>query len=82
MLQTRVFADKMENIREAGRKLEALEAEQVDLVTFREMFNCPYQTPNFPVYAGTPGAARRGRPAPTWRESTKSISPPVPCPRW
>lgn len=23
MLQTRVFADKMENIREAGRKLEA-----------------------------------------------------------
>ena len=33
MLQTRVYADKMENIREAGRKLEALEAEQVDLVT-------------------------------------------------
>ena len=55
MLQTRVYADKMENIREAGRKLEALEAEQVDLVTLPEMFNCPYQTPNFPVYAEPQG---------------------------
>lgn len=55
MLQTRVYADKMENIREVERSLKSLAGEQPDLVTLPEMFNCPYQTQNFPVYAEPQG---------------------------
>ncbi len=55
MLQTRVYADKMKNIEEVERRLESLAGEGLDLVTLPEMFNCPYQTPNFPVYAEPEG---------------------------
>ncbi len=51
MLQTRVHEDKMENIRQADRLMAELVPEQPDLVTLPEMFCCPYQTFNFPVYA-------------------------------
>lgn len=51
MMQTKVFADKMENIRQAERMLSGIMGEKPDLVTLPEMFNCPYQTSNFPIYA-------------------------------
>lgn len=55
ILQTKVHADKMKNLEEAGKKLEHIAAENVDFVTLPEMFNCPYQTKNFPVYAEREG---------------------------
>lgn len=55
VLQTLVHTDKMKNIEEAGKKLEQLADGTVDFVTLPEMFNCPYQTPNFPVYAEAQG---------------------------
>lgn len=55
VLQTKVWTDKKSNIGEAAKKLKLLADQQVDLVTLPEMFNCPYQTPNFPVYAEPEG---------------------------
>lgn len=54
-LQTRVYADKTENLRRLERLLSRPELRGVDLVTLGEMFNCPYQTANFPVYAEEEG---------------------------
>lgn len=54
-LQTKVYADKMENLRQLERLLEIPELKDVDMVTVGEMFNCPYQTSNFPVYAEEAG---------------------------
>lgn len=55
MLQSHVYADKTENIRALCARLEALAKEKPDLVTLPEMFNCPYQSSNFPVYAEKEG---------------------------
>lgn len=54
-LQTKVHADKMENLRQLERLLSDDELRGVDFVTLGEMFNCPYQTSNFPVYAEREG---------------------------
>jgi len=51
LLQTKVYTDKMKNIEMATKYIEAVSNEKPDLVTLPEMFNCPYQTQNFPVYA-------------------------------
>ena len=55
MLQSHVYSDKAENIRALCVNLEELAKEKPDLVTLPEMFNCPYQSSNFPVYAEKEG---------------------------
>ena len=54
-LQLRVLADKMENIAAAGRVMETLAGQGVDIVALPEMFCCPYRTDNFPMYAEAKG---------------------------
>lgn len=54
-LQTTVSKDKRENLDRLERLLEDPGLAGVDLVTLGEMFNCPYQTPNFPIYAEEAG---------------------------
>lgn len=48
-------SDKMENIRTAGTYIEKVSIQKPDFVILPEMFNCPYQTGNFPVYAEKEG---------------------------
>ena len=54
-LQTKVYEDKMTNLERLGDVLDRQELKGVDLVTVGEMFNCPYETQNFPVYAEEEG---------------------------
>ena len=53
--------DKMQNVRTAGIYLEKIKDEKPDFVILPEMFCCPYQTQNFPVYAEEEGA-------PVWQQ--------------
>lgn len=50
-IQMPTVADKMENVRIAGMYLEKIKDKKPDFVVLPEMFCCPYQTSNFPVYA-------------------------------
>lgn len=50
-IQAHVYEEKKKNLEELERNLERIKDENMDLVTLGEMFNCPYQTPCFPVYA-------------------------------
>ncbi len=59
-IQAHVYEDKMKNLEVFGRRMEELKDQKIDLVTLGEMFNCPYQTENFPVYAEKEGGE-------TWR---------------
>lgn len=61
ILQTKVFADKEKNIRQLENILASGQTEGADLVTLPEMFACPYETGNFPLYAEPEGG-------PSWRE--------------
>ena len=54
-IQMPTVPDKMENLRAAERYLERLAAQKPDFVLLPEMFCCPYQTQNFPVYAEEEG---------------------------
>ena len=54
-LQTNVYEDKMENLYQLEKLLELPELQGADLITMGEMFNCPYQTSNFPLYAESEG---------------------------
>ena len=60
ILQTKVFADKEKNIRQLEDILSSGRTEGADLVTLPEMFACPYETKNFPLYAEPEGG-------PTWQ---------------
>ena len=53
--------DKMQNVRTAGIYLEKIKDEKPDFVILPEMFCCPYQTQNFPVYAEEEGG-------PVWQQ--------------
>jgi predicted amidohydrolase len=55
LLQTKVYADKMKNIEEAAKCLEIATKYRTDIITLPEMFCCPYQASNFPVYAEPEG---------------------------
>lgn len=55
ILQTKVFAEKEKNIRQLEEILASGKTEGADLVTLPEMFACPYETGNFPVYAEAEG---------------------------
>ena len=48
-------ADKMENVRTVKTYLEKIKDENPDFVILPEMFCCPYQTENFPIYAEEEG---------------------------
>lgn len=50
-IQMPTVTDKMQNVRIAGIYLEKIKDEKPDFVILPEMFCCPYQTQNFPVYA-------------------------------
>ncbi len=51
IIQMRIVNDKKKNIRKAEEMIKQAVASDVDLVVLPEMFNCPYQTDLFPIYA-------------------------------
>ena len=55
ILQTKVFAEKEKNICQLEEILASGKTEGADLVTLPEMFACPYETGNFPLYAEPEG---------------------------
>lgn len=54
-IQMPTVKDKIQNIRTAGTYIEKIKAEHPDFVILPEMFCCPYQTENFPIYAEKEG---------------------------
>lgn len=56
-IQMPTLTDKMQNVRTAGIYLEKIKDEKPDFVILPEMFCCPYQTQNFPVYAEEEGGS-------------------------
>ena len=54
-IQMPTVKDKLQNIHTAGTYIEKIKAENPDFVILPEMFCCPYQTENFPVYAEKEG---------------------------
>ncbi|MDO5476697.1 MAG: carbon-nitrogen hydrolase family protein [Eubacteriales bacterium] len=55
ILQTHVFLEKEKNLRQLEEILASGKTEGADLVTLPEMFACPYETKNFPLYAEAEG---------------------------
>lgn len=53
--QTRVFPEKEKNLRQMEQCMEMAAREQADLAVFGEMFCCPYETGQFPLYAEPEG---------------------------
>ena len=60
-IQMSTEADKMENVRTVKTYLEKIKDENPDFVILPEMFCCPYQTENFPIYAEKEGG-------PVWQQ--------------
>ena len=60
-IQMSTVADKMENVRTVKTYLEKIKDENPDFVILPEMFCCPYQTENFPIYAEKEGG-------PVWQQ--------------
>ena len=60
-IQMSTVADKMENVRTVKTYLEKIKDENPDFVILPEMFCCPYQTENFPIYAAKEGG-------PVWQQ--------------
>lgn len=60
-IQMLTVADKMENVRTVKTYLEKIKDENPDFVILPEMFCCPYQTENFPIYAEKEGG-------PVWQQ--------------
>ena len=60
-IQMPTVADKMENVRTVKAYLEKIKDEKPDFVILPEMFCCPYQTENFPIYAEKEGG-------PVWQQ--------------
>lgn len=54
-IQMSTVADKKENVRTVKTYLEKIKDENPDFVILPEMFCCPYQTENFPIYAEKEG---------------------------
>ncbi|MBZ2175566.1 carbon-nitrogen hydrolase family protein [Schnuerera sp. xch1] len=55
IIQMRVVEDKKENIRRAGDYIKEVTKNGADIAVLPEMFNCPYDTENFPKYAEKEG---------------------------
>lgn len=60
-IQMSTVADKMENVRTVKTYPEKIKDENPDFVILPEMFCCPYQTENFPIYAEKEGG-------PVWQQ--------------
>lgn len=60
-IQMSTVADKMENVRTVKAYLEKIKDENPDFIILPEMFCCPYQTENFPIYAEKEGG-------PVWQQ--------------
>lgn len=56
-LQTHVYAEKEKNLTQLAPLIEKAVSMGADLVCLPEMFNCPYETKNFPIYAEKEGGA-------------------------
>ncbi len=54
-IQMKVSDNKEDNFNTVEKYLDETKNEKVDLVVLPEMFNCPYQTHNFPIYAEEEG---------------------------
>lgn len=54
-IQMKVSANKEDNFAMLNKYFEDIAKENVDLLVLPEMFNCPYQTLNFPNYAEEEG---------------------------
>lgn len=77
-LQTRVYAQKETNLSLLdGLFCQAKDA-GADMICLPEMFSCPYETPNFPVYAEPGGGPLLADPFRGWLSGTRSICPPGP----
>ena len=50
-LQLKVHDDKYDNIEQLAEIIAGGAADGADIISLPEMWNCPYQTQNFPVYA-------------------------------
>ena len=50
-LQVKVSPDKEKNLQELERILDREELQEADMALLPEMFNCPYKTTEFPLYA-------------------------------
>lgn len=77
VFQTKVLGTKEENLNQMAEKMEKADLSSVDLVTFPEMFCCPYETESFPLYAEAEGKCP-GSGSPHWQKSTMFICPPEP----
>lgn len=51
MIQMKVDEDKRKNLETAGEYIRKSSKEGAHMAVLPEMFNCPYKTDNFPVYA-------------------------------
>ena len=51
LIQMRVENNKKENLLKAAQLIEKISAEKPDIVILPEMFSCPYNSYNFPLYA-------------------------------
>lgn len=59
-IQSHVYSDKKKNMDQLKQYLEKIEPKEPDMVMLGEMFNCPYETSRFPLYAEEEGGD-------TWR---------------
>lgn len=55
LIQMRIQEEKMKNIETAKKFITKLAEEGADIAVLPEMFNCPYNTDNFPIYAEEEG---------------------------
>lgn len=55
LIQMMVQEDKMKNIEVAKQFIAKVAEEGADMAVLPEMFNCPYNTSNFPIYAEEEG---------------------------
>ena len=55
MIQMHVEEDKLKNIANASELVKKAVEQGIDMAILPEMFNCPYKTTNFPIYAESDG---------------------------
>ena len=55
LIQMKVKDKKEDNLHKAAKLIDKIGKEDVDMVILPEMFSCPYNTKNFPIYAEEEG---------------------------
>lgn len=50
-IQSHVYSEKEKNLEQLKQYLEEIKKEKPDIVMLGEMFSCPYETKQFPIYA-------------------------------